>query len=149
MCVFLPQVKSLLPCCRNASPLSSSHEENTPRHLRESFSLKAFNDHIPAVKIAGAVVSPPDLLDNIESVCDDLLQVVPDSCISSLMDRMANKTKYFDKIATSNTADPIVPMSVASRTTTTTDASVPGVSTDESDEDSDLDEFLLDAALWL
>lgn len=102
------------------------------------------------MKIAGAIVSPLVLLDNIESVCDDLLQVVPDSCISSsLMDRTTNKTKYFDETTTTCAADAFVPMSVASSTTTTMDASIPGVSTDESDEDSDLDEFLLDAALWL
>jgi hypothetical protein len=126
--------------------------------ISPSLLLKAFNDHIPAVKIAGAVISP---LDNIESVCDDLLQVVPDSCISSLMDRniIHNKT-YFHKTITT-TACPIVPISVPSSndammmasvstaTSTTTTESIPGVSTDESDEDSDLDEFLLDAALWL
>jgi hypothetical protein len=117
----------------------------------------AFNDHIPAVKIAGAVISP---LDNIESVCDDLLQVVPDSCISSLMDRNINNKTYFHKTTTTTTG-PIVPISVPSSddammltsastaTSTTTTESIPGVSTDESDEDSDLDEFLLDAALWL
>ncbi len=99
------------------------------------------------MKIAGAVISPLVLLDNIESVCDDLLQVVPDSCISSslsLMDRTLNNTTAI------SSADPIVPVSVTSSTTTsTTDTSIPGVSTDENDEDSDLDEFLLDAALWL
>lgn len=39
MCVIPPQVKSLLPRCHYASPPSSSHKENTPRLLRESFSL--------------------------------------------------------------------------------------------------------------
>lgn len=34
----------------------------------------------PAVKITGTVSATP--LDNIESVCDDLLQVVPESCLS-------------------------------------------------------------------
>ncbi|KAL7439876.1 hypothetical protein ACHAXH_006523 [Discostella pseudostelligera] len=60
-------------------------------------------------------------------------------------------------MTTTASAAPIVPVSVASNadammmaaSTTTTDESIPGVSTDESDEDSDLDEFLLDAALWL
>lgn len=143
-----------IPIVDHASPHPPRlKKEHTHRHLRirerssisilksSSLSSKAFNDHIPAVKIAGDVISPLVLLDNIESVCDDLLQVVPDSCISSsLMDRTMNKT------AATSSADPIVPVSVTS--STTTDTSIPGV-TDESDEDSDLDEFLLDAALWL
>jgi hypothetical protein len=126
------------------NPTSSRVEKR--QHLNEIITR-------PAVKIAGAVISP---LDNIESVCDDLLQVVPDSCISSLMDR-PNNTTHFHKMTTTASAAPIVPVSVASNadammmaaSTTTTDESIPGVSTDESDEDSDLDEFLLDAALWL
>ena len=158
--VYFPQVKistsSHTPRPRLKKTPPAIERERSPHYLVVNDSLyllKAFNDHIPAVKIAGAVISP---LDNIESVCDDLLQVVPDSCISSLMDR-PNNTTHFHKMTTTASAAPIVPVSVASNadammmaaSTTTTDESIPGVSTDESDEDSDLDEFLLDAALWL
>ena len=116
------------------------------------------------MRIAGAVIISP--LDNIESVCDDLLQVVPDSCISSLMGR---KTAFFadeTAVTATATARPMVPASVLSSdvvatpatagdddaamaVTTTVDESIPGVSTDESDEDSDLGELLLDAVLGL
>ena len=153
-CIFPPGEIATSPLSITPPPILLVSRKNTHSPALEnqrkrssslSLSFKAFNDHIPAVKIAGAVISPLVLLDNIESVCDDLLQVVPDSCISSsLMDRTMNKT------TAPSSADPIIPVSVpSSTTTTTTDASIPSVSTDESDEDSDLDEFLLDAALWL
>ena len=109
------------------------------------------------MKITGAVTNPVNTpLPNIESVCDDLLQVVPDSCLSLT----EKKTMPFPEACPS-----LVPS--APEVTASTDAatmaaaasdvmnSMPSVdsgatvSTDESDEDSDLGEFLLDAVQWL
>jgi hypothetical protein len=120
----------------------------------------AFKVTIPAVKIAGDV-DPPSLdLINIESVCDDLLQVVPDICLlpDGCLSLMERKTMPFPEacpslipsaIAAGSSAAADVLMSAA-----TSDESVPGVSTDESGDDeeddcNDLGEFLLDAAQWL
>lgn len=83
------------------------------------------------MKITGTVSATP--LDSIESVCDDLLQVVPDSCLS--LTEM--KTMPFPE-----TCPSLVPVAASKNTTpVTTDG--------ESDEDSDLGEFLADAVDWL
>lgn len=110
----------------------------------------------PAVKIAGAVATP---LHNIESVCDDLLQVVPESCLSLT----EKKTMPFPEACPSLVTDPVPiggegmmgPASVAA-TMAAAAADVLMNSTeniqgapDVSDEDSDLGEFLLDAVQWL
>lgn len=87
------------------------------------------------MKIAGAVPTP---LDNIESVCDDLLQVVPDSCLSLT----EKKTMPFPE------ACPSLVDSVGGPASSAVD-DMPNVTTDESGEDSDLGEFLLDAVNWL
>lgn len=107
------------------------------------------------MKITGAVNTP---LTNIESVCDDLLQVVPDSCLSftekktmpfpeacpSLVTSSSDSSLAADVMAAA-AADVLMKSSV-----TTSDESIPGVSTDGgSDEDSDLGDFLLDAVNWL
>lgn len=85
----------------------------------------------PAVKITGTVSATP--LDNIESVCDDLLQVVPESCLSLT----ELKTMPF-------------PETCPSLVTSSVSKDAPTVTTDgESDEDSDLGEFLADAVQWL
>eukprot|EP00579_Thalassiosira_antarctica_P013051 CAMPEP_0201945626 /NCGR_PEP_ID=MMETSP0903-20130614/54000_1 /ASSEMBLY_ACC=CAM_ASM_000552 /TAXON_ID=420261 /ORGANISM="Thalassiosira antarctica, Strain CCMP982" /LENGTH=359 /DNA_ID=CAMNT_0048488697 /DNA_START=47 /DNA_END=1126 /DNA_ORIENTATION=- len=116
----------------------TSRVENR-QHLKEIITR-------PAVKITGAV-NPP--LDNIESVCDDLLQVVPESCLSL----MEKKTMPFPKtcpslVASSSLAGPAI-ASLMSTTTSIATEDIPNISTDESDEDSDLGEFLLDAVQWL
>lgn len=83
------------------------------------------------MKITGTVSATP--LDNIESVCDDLLQVVPESCLSLT----ELKTMPFPETIPSLVAE------------SSSKDSAP-VSTDgESDEDSDLGEFLADAVQWL
>ena len=76
---------------------------------------------IPAVKITGADPSNVFPLSTIESVCDDILSGIPESCMSA-----------------SSSASSASPSS-----------SKASVTTDESDEDSDLGEFLLDAVQWL
>jgi hypothetical protein len=83
------------------------------------------------VKIAGTVSATP--LDSIESVCDDLLQVVPESCLSLT----ELKTMPFPE-----TCPSLVP-SASSKDST------PVTTDGESDEDSDLGEFLADAVQWL
>jgi len=94
------------------------------------------------VKITGAVTTP---LDTIESVCDDLLEVVPDSCLSLT----EKKTMPFPE-----TCPSLVPTAAAvgvplmGPATAAVD-DIPAITTDESDEDSDLGEFLLDAVQWL
>ncbi len=124
----------------------------------------AFKITIPAVKIAGDVDSPLDFI-NIESVCDDLLQVVPDICLVpdgclSLMEKrmmpfpepcpsLVPSAANSGMMAASAAADVLMSAAVPSDES---DVSVPGVSTDESgDEDdcNDLGEFLLDAVQWL
>lgn len=91
------------------------------------------------MKITGAL-DPP--LANIESVCDDLLQVVPDSCLSLT----EKKTMPFPEACPS-----LVPQGDASGSDSVgpATAAVSAVTTDESDEDSDLGEFLADAVNWL
>ncbi len=116
-------------------------------------------------------------LTSIESVCDDLLQVVPDSCLSlterktmpfpetcpSLVDPQVGVSSSLLEGSVASSADDIMAAAASEvlmlpaaivgpssgATATTADESVPGVSTDESDEDSDLGEFLLDAVNWL
>lgn len=83
------------------------------------------------MKIAGTVFASP--LDSIESVCDDLLQVVPESCLS--LTEM--KTMPFPE-----TCPSLVPASSSKN-------SSPVTTDGESDEDSDLGEFLADAVQWL
>jgi len=110
----------------------------------------------PAVKIAGAVHTP---LVNIESVCDDLLQVVPESCLSLTEKKTMPFPETCPSLVTTPVLDPILmgPASVAASMAAAaadvlmgSSESIPGVSgTDESDEDSDLGEFLLDAVQWL
>jgi hypothetical protein len=90
------------------------------------------------VKITGAV-NPP--LTNIESVCDDLLQVVPDSCLSST----EKKTMPFPETCPSLVVGG-GPSSVAADAEAVTDGSVQGGTTDD---DSDLGDFLADAVSWL
>lgn len=100
------------------------------------------------MKITGAV-NPP--LDTIESVCDDLLQVVPDSCLSLT----EKKTMPFPETCPSLVVSATVDATASLMTTTNVPPpamakeEMPSVSTDESGEDSDLGEFLLDAVQWL
>jgi len=141
------------------SDLISPRVENRQKkqqHLNERITR-------PAVKITGAAtnsaVNTP--LVNIESVCDDLLQVVPDSCLSST----EKKTMPFPEACPSLV--PSAPDVTAAPGSSVADAvtmaaaaadvmnnmvpvdSGATVTTDESDEDSDLGEFLLDAVQWL
>ena len=116
----------------SSCPIDTSRVENQ-QHLNEIITR-------PAVKITGAVTTP---LDTIESVCDDLLQVVPDSCLSLT----EKKTMPFPE-----TCPSLVPTAAATALmgpATMAVDEVPAVTTDESDEDSDLGEFLLDAVQWL
>eukprot|EP00577_Skeletonema_sp_RCC1716_P012348 CAMPEP_0113436662 /NCGR_PEP_ID=MMETSP0013_2-20120614/36970_1 /TAXON_ID=2843 ORGANISM="Skeletonema costatum, Strain 1716" /NCGR_SAMPLE_ID=MMETSP0013_2 /ASSEMBLY_ACC=CAM_ASM_000158 /LENGTH=406 /DNA_ID=CAMNT_0000327201 /DNA_START=65 /DNA_END=1285 /DNA_ORIENTATION=- /assembly_acc=CAM_ASM_000158 len=85
----------------------------------------------PAVKITGTVSATP--LDNIESVCDDLLQVVPESCLSLTELKTMPFPETCPSLVTASTSKNSTPV--------TTDG--------ESDEDSDLGEFLADAVQWL
>lgn len=82
-----------------------------PGHLRSP---------IPAVKITGADSNNVFPLSTIESVCDDILSGIPESC-----------------------------MSAGSASASPSSSKASSVTTDESDEDSDLGEFLLDAVQWL
>jgi hypothetical protein len=143
----------------NAGVLPGSDSTISPRVETRQMKQQHLTEIItrPAVKITGAVTNPVNTpLPNIESVCDDLLQVVPDSCLSLT----EKKTMPFPEACPS-----LVPS--APEVTASTDAatmaaaaadvmnSMPSVdsgatvSTDESDEDSDLGEFLLDAVQWL
>ena len=127
----------------------------------------AFKITIPAVKIAGDVDPPLDFI-NIESVCDDLLQVVPDICLvpDGCLSLMEKSTMPFPEpcpslvpsaassgvLAAAGAAADVL-MSAAAPSDES-DVSVPGVSTDESGDDdedncNDLGEFLLDAVQWL
>mmetsp|Transcript_29302 Transcript_29302/g.49934 ORF Transcript_29302/g.49934 Transcript_29302/m.49934 type:complete len:476 (-) Transcript_29302:154-1581(-) len=159
-----------------ASPKDSMHLVVPPRvenrqhnqqkqHLKEKITR-------PAVKITGAAattaVNTPlgTTTTSIESVCDELLQVVPDSCLSLT----EKKTMPFPEACPSlvvpttegggaSVAGPatecLMNMTAAAAAASSVSASsssgedIPGVSTDESDEDSDLGEFLLDAVQWL
>lgn len=113
---------------------------------------------IPAVEITGAVYPP---LDNIESVCDDLLQVVPNSCFSWTEKKMmpvpeicaslvtsASRTAMENLMTITNTHDS---SGVKSSCESMGTEEIPTITTDDSDEDSnrDLGEFLLDAVQWL
>ena len=90
------------------------------------------------MKIAGAPHPP---LESIESVCDDLLRVVPDSCLSLT----EKNTMPFPEACPS-----LVPqVAVSSDVGLDLDGPAAAVTTDESDEDSDLGEFLMDAVQWL
>lgn len=127
----------------------------------------AFKIAIPAVKIAGDVDTHLDLVNNIESVCDDLLQVVPDICLvpDSCLSLMEKKTMPFPEAfpglvpSASRSVSADAGMMAAAATdvlmsAAASDESVPGVSTDESGDDeeddcNDLGEFLLDAVQWL
>ncbi|KAK1740702.1 hypothetical protein QTG54_008797 [Skeletonema marinoi] len=84
-----------------------------------------------AMKITGTVSATP--LDNIESVCDDLLQVVPESCLSLTELKTMPFPETCPSLVTASTSKNSTPV--------TTDG--------ESDEDSDLGEFLADAVQWL
>ncbi|KAL3785116.1 hypothetical protein ACHAW5_009796, partial [Stephanodiscus triporus] len=129
----------------------------------------SFKIAIPAVKIAGDVDAHLDLV-NIESVCDDLLQVVPDICLvpDSCLSLMEKKTMPFPEAfpglvpSASRSVSADAGMMAAAATdvlmsataASYSDESVPGVSTDESGDDeeadcNDLGEFLLDAVQWL
>ena len=110
------------------------------------------------MKITGAV-NPP--LTNIESVCDDLLQVVPDSCLSFTEKKTMPFPEACPSLVTSSDSDCLASLAadvmaaaaadvLMKSSVTTSDESIPGVSTDGgSDEDSDLGDFLLDAVNWL
>lgn len=117
------------------------------------------------MKIAGAVlnvkpvVNPP--LPDIESVCDDLLQVVPDSCLSLTEKRTMPFPEAWPSLVTSSVPQ-VGPATDAADTATMAEAaadvmnnatpqasSAASMTTDESGEDSDLGEFLLDAVQWL
>jgi len=115
--------------------VSSTRVENQ-QHLKEKITR-------PAVKITGAVTTP--LVDNIESVCDDLLQVVPDSCLSFT----EKKTMPFPETCPSLVPPAAVASSAAVGPASAAVDEIPAITTDESDEDSDLGEFLLDAVQWL
>ena len=116
------------------------------------------------MKIAGDVDPPLDFI-NIESVCDDLLQVVPDICIvpDGCLSLMEKRTMPFPEPCPSLVPSAANSMAAAAATdvlmsaaapSDESDVSVPGVSTDESGDDdeddcNDLGEFLLDAVQWL
>ena len=121
------------------------------------------NDHIPAVKITGAV-NPP--LTSIESVCDDLLQVVPDSCLSLTEKKTMPFPETCPSLVPSASSSVSGPASVAADDAATMAAAAADVlmsgcssassssaadevTTDESDEDNEIGEFLMDAVNWL
>jgi len=109
--------------------------------------------NLPAVKIAGAppTSSTRTPLESIESVCDDILQVVPDSCLSLTEKRTMPFPETCPSLVASSSvaADATASlMSAGSAASAAADAAA-AVSTDESGEDSDLGDFLLDAVNWL
>jgi len=142
-------LSGVIPVSDSISPrVENRHKQ---QHLKEMITR-------PAVKITGAaanIVNTP--LANIESVCDDLLQVVPDSCLSLT----EKKTMPFPEVcpslissgpasAAANAATMAAATSdIMDSVVTPVSSSACSVTTDESGEDSDLGEFLLDAVQWL
>lgn len=152
---------------RQASDSIAPRVENRQQQLRQQQQQRHLREKItrPAVKIAGAVVNvknavvnPP--LPNIESMCDDLLQVVPDSCLSLTEKKTMPFPEPCLSLVTSapqvqvigpatDAADAAVMELMNHRDPTVSSSSGATVTTDESGEDSDLGEFLLDAVQWL
>mmetsp|Transcript_25461 Transcript_25461/g.61211 ORF Transcript_25461/g.61211 Transcript_25461/m.61211 type:complete len:94 (-) Transcript_25461:176-457(-) len=93
-------------------------------------------------------------------MCDDLLQVVPDSCLSLTEKKTMPFPEPCLSLVTSapqvqvigpatDAADAAVMELMNHRDPTVSSSSGATVTTDESGEDSDLGEFLLDAVQWL
>ena len=97
---------------------------------------------------------PP--LTSIESACDELLQIVPDSCLSLTKKQSCPSFVTRAEIGANRRATTSFMAKMTGSTRDETEsggregnAEVPVVLTDESDEGSELDEFLLDAVRWL